>query len=39
MSLVNLHVGPVIPVFDLSRSVEFYKCALGLSGSSVTEGY
>jgi len=41
MSLDSLHVGPVIPVIpvsDLSRSVEFYEGTLGLAGSPVPGG-
>ena len=39
MSLAALPVGPVVPVSDLERSLEFYEGALGLSGEPVPAGY
>jgi catechol 2,3-dioxygenase-like lactoylglutathione lyase family enzyme len=39
VSLAALPVGPVIPVSDLDRSLEFYEGALGLSGEAIPAGY
>ena len=39
VSLAALPVGPVIPVSDLDRSLEFYEGALGLPGEAIPAGY
>jgi catechol 2,3-dioxygenase-like lactoylglutathione lyase family enzyme len=39
MSIENLKVGPVIPVSDLERSLDFYQGVLGLPGESVPGGF
>lgn len=39
MTCDELRVGPVIPVSDLSKALEFYEGALGLVGEPVAGGY
>ncbi len=39
MGLKDLRVGPVIPVSDLSVSLDFYEGMLGLTGEQVPGGY